>query len=143
MIKSIKISMLLVATLVISQIFSGCSKERVAHKVEGTWDVVSVGNLKTRDSERWIFKPDNTLIIMRNFYNATPRDYMDTVEVGRWKIDIELKKNQRRINVYDFKDGNVSYYNGDWYIINIEKDQLFIVNKEVGRLFREFTRQKT
>lgn len=135
--------MLLVATLVISQIFSGCSKERVAHKVEGTWDVVSVGNLKTRDSERWIFKPDNTLIIMRNFYNATPRDYMDTVEVGRWKIDIELKKNQRRINVYDFKDGNVSYYNGDWYIINIEKDQLFIVNKEVGRLFREFTRQKT
>jgi hypothetical protein len=143
MVKSIKTLMLLASVIVISFLFASCNKDRVAHKVEGVWDMVPVGNLKTIDKERWIFKPDNSLVIIRNFYNGMPRDYMDTIEVGSWKIDLEFKKNRRRIDVSGFKDGNVDYYNGEWYIVNLEKDQLFIVNKEVGRLFREFTRQKT
>jgi len=141
--KTYNISKLFIAVLFIVFVAAGCSKARVEHKVEGTWDKVWVENLSTINKETWVFKPDNTLIIMRNFYNATPMYKMDTVEVGRWHIEMETKKNPRRLEIYDFKDGNVSYYNGTWLIIKANDDELFIVNKTVGRLFREFQKQKT
>ena len=141
--QNIQTYILLFSTVIISFFLSSCNKERVAHKIEGSWDKVWVEKLETTDEERWIFKSDNTLIIMRNFYNATPMDYMDTIEVGRWKVDMKFDKNHRRLDIYDLKDGNVDYYNGEWDIINLKEDELFIVNKEVGRLFREFTRQKS
>ena len=141
--QNIQTYILLFSTVIISFFLSSCNKERVAHKIEGSWHKVWVEKLETTDEERWIFKSDNTLIIMRNFYNATPMDYMDTIEVGRWKVDMKFDKNHRRLDIYDLKDGNVDYYNGEWDIINLKEDELFIVNKEVGRLFREFTRQKS
>ena len=141
--QNIQTYILLFSTVIISFFLSSCNKERVAHKIEGSWDKVWVEDLKTTSKERWIFKSDNTLIIMRNFYNATHMDYMDTIEVGRWKVDMKFDKNHRRLDIYDLKDGNVDYYNGEWDIINLKEDELFIVNKEVGRLFREFTRQKS
>ena len=133
-------TILILSASFIFAFFTGCTKTKVTHKIEGVWDKVWVEDLSTINKERWIFKPDNTIIIMRNFYNATPMPSMDTIEIGHWKVEIDAKKNPKNIQLYDFKDGNESYYNGKWIILTLNKKELFMVNKECGRLFREFTK---
>ncbi len=53
--QNIQTSILLFSTVIISFFLSSCNKERVAHKIEGSWDKVWVEDLKTTSKERWIF----------------------------------------------------------------------------------------
>ncbi len=91
-------NILLIVSLSFIVLFSSCSKEKVENKIVGTWNQISVGQIKPEGNKVvWTFEDDNTLKMDR-YYNGT----LSKTSTANWELKMRFgKKNQLEISNYD------------------------------------------